>query len=274
MSTLKRSINDLISFTLLLIIIALCYRVLKQKQAEKLALENFQLERWSCASQMTASIAHEIRNPLTSIKGFIQLIMRKPDRPAPRSYLEIIASEIERIEKLVTEFQLLSRPIKPAEFVSVDIVMIMRDVVMLMESQALNKKVKLNLEYQFDDKLPVLYYVRGDQAQLKQVLINLLRNAIEAVDEQGHIEVTLTQCSGMIAIKIKDDGVGIPQEVLLKLGTPFYTTKPNGTGLGLSVCFNILESHGGKMEIKSKVGAGTTFTVLLPYLPADTSLET
>ncbi|MPL63525.1 Adaptive-response sensory-kinase SasA [bioreactor metagenome] len=273
LSMVKRSIHDMISFTLLLIIIALCYRVLKQKQAEKLALENFQLERWSCASQMAASVAHEIRNPLTSIKGFIQLIMRKPNQPAPQSYLEIIASEIERIDKLVSEFQMLSRPIKPAQFVLVDIISMVHDVVMLMEGQVLNKKVKLNLDDQLDDKQLINFQVQGDQAQLKQVVINIMRNAIDAVDEQGHIEVTLTQCSEMIAIEIKDDGVGIPEEVLLKIGTPFYTTKPNGTGLGLSVCFNILESHGGKLEIRSKVGVGTTFTIWLPCAPAGVGLE-
>lgn len=264
MAILKQSVNDIVIFALLLATISLCYRVLNQRRAEKIAQESLQLERLSCASQMAGSIAHEVRNPLTSIKGFIQLIMRKPDKPAPQSYLEVIVSEIERIEKLVTEFQMLSRPIKPAEFESVDVVQIMRDVIMLMEGQALNKKVRLEFDYKPDYYPLVVCRIQGDQSQLKQVMINLLRNAIEAVNEQGHIEVSLMPRNDQIAIEIKDNGAGIPQEVLLKLGTPFYTTKPNGTGLGLSVCFNIIESHGGKLEVRSKVGEGTTFTVLLP----------
>lgn len=266
-SMFKRSLNDLVIFTLLVIIIGLCYRVLKQRQAEKLALESLQMERLSCASQMAASIAHEVRNPLTSIKGFIQLIMRKPDRPAPPSYLEVIAAEIERIEKLVTEFQLLARPIKPAIFRPVNMVRVVKDVVMLMEGQAFNKKIELTFEDQLDNHLSAIFHTQGDQAQLKQVFINLLRNAIEAVDEAGRINVNLTLRDSMIAVTIKDNGMGMPQEVLLKLGTPFYTTKTNGTGLGLSVCFNIIESHGGKIEVTSQEGRETTFTVLLPYNP-------
>lgn len=262
----KRSINDLVIFALLLIIIGLCYRVLKQGQAEKLALESLQMERLSCAGQMAASIAHEVRNPLTSIKGFIQLIMRKPDRPAPPSYLEVIAAEIERIEKLVTEFQMLARPIKPAKFMPVNMVRIVQDVVMLMEGQALSKKIELTIDNQLDNHLSAIFHTQGDQAQLKQVLINLLRNAIEAVDEAGRVNIVLTLQNSMISIAIKDNGAGMPQEVLVKLGTPFYTTKSNGTGLGLSVCFNIIESHGGKIEVISQVGRGTTFTVYLPII--------
>lgn len=262
---LNRSFTDIAAFVFLLITIGLCYYFMLQAKHHKLEAENLRWERLSCASQMAATVAHEIRNPLTSIKGFIQLIMRKPDRPAPSGYLEIAMSEIERIEKLVTEFQMLSRPIKPAEFTPIDIEQIINDISMLMEGQASDKKVKLTYQSQLKYQFPVVYKVMGDQAQLKQVLINLIRNAIEAVEANGQVNVIAKEKNGTLALEVQDNGAGIPQEVLIKIGTPFYTTKPNGTGLGLSVCYNIIQNHNGKLEVTSKIGEGTIFTVLLPY---------
>lgn len=261
---LKKSISQLTIIVLLLLVIVLCYLVLKQRRAEKLAIENLQFERLNCASQMAATVAHEVRNPLTSIKGFVQLIMRKADCPPPINYLEIIVSEIDRIESLINEFQALAKPIKSAEFVPLELAKIVQSVVLLMEGQALNKKVRLNFEDQLDYKWIKAYYVMGDQSQLKQVFINIVRNAIEAVDENGNIDIFLSRQGVNLAVVVKDNGSGMTKEVLAKLGTPFYTTKPKGTGLGLSVCFNIISNHGGKIEVTSEVGKGTKFTILLP----------
>lgn len=261
-AVLKSSLLDIGIFLLLIISIGLLYYIISQAKRHEIEMENLRFERLICASQMAAGIAHEIRNPLTSIKGFIQLIMRKIDQPPPKSYLNIIYGEIERIEKLIYEFQMLARPLKPAHFCEIDMAKTVNDVVLLMETQALAKKASLVFNCCKDYQV---YRVMGDEAQLKQVLINLVRNAIEAVDAEGKIILSLSIKEGMVAITVSDNGTGIPQEVLVKLGTPFYTTKESGTGLGLSVCYSIVQNHNGRFEVTSKVGEGTSFTVLLPY---------
>lgn len=258
----KSSLFDIGIFLLLVITIGLLYYIISQSKRHELEMENLKFERLSCASQLAAGIAHEIRNPLTSIKGFIQLIMRRIDQPPPKSYLHIIYGEIERIEKLIYEFQMLARPLKPAQFCEIDMAKTVNDVMLLMEAQALAKKASLILNCRANSR----FQVKGDEAQLKQVLINLVRNAIEAVDTEGRIILSVSIKERMVSITVSDNGTGIPQEVLVKLGTPFFTTKESGTGLGLSVCYSIVQNHNGRIEVNSKVGEGTSFTVLLPHV--------
>lgn len=259
---IRGSLGDLGIFLLLILLIGLLCYILFQTRRHELEMENLKFERLASASQMAAGIAHEIRNPLTSIKGFIQLIMHKKDQPPPEGYLDIIYNEIERIEKLIYEFQMLARPLKQAYFKQIDVAKIVSDVSMLMQGQALEKKASLTFDGHFP--APSVYQVMGDEAQLKQVLINLIRNAIEAVDSGGKIDLSLSLKEKMVAITVSDNGIGIPQDVLVKLGTPFYTTKASGTGLGLSVCYSIVQAHNGQLEVVSKVGEGTSFTLKLP----------
>jgi signal transduction histidine kinase len=256
---LSKSFEDTASFFFLTICFGLLYGVWRLSERHEREREQLRMERMVCVNQLAAGIAHEIKNPLTSIKGFIQLMARRNDRPPRPEHLEIIVAEIGRIDNLITEFQMLARPPKEPVFEKVDICKLLHDIAFLMEGQLHNKNAAL------DVKLPTSDCdAFGDVSQLKQVFINLLKNAVEAVPAGGKVVITVGKRQGMMAITVEDNGNGIPQEIIGKLGTPFFTTKENGTGLGLSVCYSIVQSHGGKISVSSQADQGTTFTVLLP----------
>ncbi|HWR45761.1 sensor histidine kinase [Sporomusa sp.] len=256
---LSKSLEDAASFFFLAICFGLLYGVWRQAKRHEREREQLRMERMVCVNQLAAGIAHEIRNPLTAIKGFIQLMARRNDRPPRPEHLEIIVAEIGRIDSLISEFQMLARPPKEPVFEKVNICKLLQDVTFLMEGQLHTKNAAVTV------KMPALGCTAvGDISQLKQVFINLLKNAVEAVPNEGRVVVAVGRQQGMMAITIEDNGNGIPAEIIDKLGTPFFTTKEYGTGLGLSVCYSIVQNHGGKITVASQVGQGTTFTVLLP----------
>lgn len=260
---LRKAIDDAKSFLWLAVCFGLLYGVWRQARCHEREREQLRLERMICVNQLAAGIAHEIRNPLTSIKGFIQLMARRGDRPVSLEHLEIIISEIGRIDNLISEFQMLSRPLKEPLVEKINVYKLVNDVLLLMEGQFRNKNIV------FPPQLPLAGgCVLGDADQLKQVFINLVKNALEAVPIGGNVIIVASCQQDMIAVTIENDGDGIAPEIIEKLGTPFFTTKANGTGLGLSVCYSIVQNHGGKIMISSLPGRRTAFTVLLPS-PAD-----
>jgi PAS domain S-box-containing protein len=215
-------------------------------------------EKLALLGQMAAGIAHEIRNPLTSIKGFVQLF--KSDHPQ-EEYYDIVLSEIERINAIVGEFLVLAKP-TVAVFIEKDVKVLIKDVVTLINTQSILNNVQIFVE--FDRDLPI---VSCEENQLKQVFLNLLKNAIEAMPRGGNIDVKVKEKKeGKISIQIIDQGIGIPKERIPTLGEPFYTTKEKGTGLGLMTCYKIIESHNGELNIQSKVNEGTSIEVLLPTI--------
>ena len=251
----------------------LSYRHIQANNRYRKAMESIRVERMAAATQMAAEIAHEVRNPLTSIKGFIQLILHKTDKSKIDNYLEIILAEIDRIDSLVGEFQLLARPLKLPTLRKTDLAKLVGDVVMLMEGQAQAKNIVLEYALQGELFEQSGFEVNADSAQLKQVLINLLRNAFDAEQPGGNVKVSLNKTSDWVSIMVEDDGGGIPEETLKKIGTPFFTTKEFGTGLGLSLCFTIMNNHGGQLKAASKLGEGTVFTMLLPSYEASKNLD-
>ena len=256
---LRKALADAESFLWLAVCFGLLYGVRRQASYHEREREQLKMERMMCVNQLAAGIAHEIRNPLTSIQGFIQLMARRGDKPVSPEHLEIITSEIGRIDNLISEFQMLARPLKEPLFEKVNVCKLLNDVLLLMKGQFLNKSIVLDLQ------LPCSgCFVLGDTDQLKQVFINLVKNALEAAPVGGNVAIVVSRQQGMLAITVENNGDGIPPEIIEKLGTPFFTTKANGTGLGLSVCYSIVESHGGKIMISSLVGKKTVFTVLLP----------
>lgn len=260
MAMLRNSLADASIFFLTLLVILLLYRTLQDAKHHQTEVERLRLERLSCVNQLAAGIVHEIRNPLTSIKGFLQLIMRKQRESVMQSYLDVMFGEIERMERLISEFQMLARPAKTGHLVKINLAKTISNVILLMESQAVNKNAVL--DYYTEQTA----WVYGDESQIKQVLINLVRNAIEAVGEKGEIHVSLSVAPGTATVTVRDNGTGIPEDILNRLGTPFYTTKEHGTGLGLSICYSIINSHGGNVKIDSKVGEGTAISVSLPCI--------
>ena len=208
--------------------------------------------------ELAAGIAHEIRNPMTALKGFIQLLQGSIKEDYSM-YFNVITSELQRIESIITEFLVLAKP-QAIQFRQNDITKIMKDTIDLLGAQATMHNVQITAKY--SESLPLIYC---EPNQLKQVFINILKNAIEVMPKGGIIDVKIERlCEEFIRISIKDQGCGIPEDKIKKLGEPFYTTKERGTGLGLMVSFKIIEEHRGKIEVESEVGVGTTFYITLP----------
>lgn len=278
---LHRSFNFFLASCLLLVCAMLMYRNYHQQRSYEVERSRLHMERLQSVNELAAGIAHEIRNPLTSIKGFIQLIARRGDQVPNQSHIEIVLTEINRIDKLVGEFQLLTRPLKTPNYIRIDVERMIGDVIILMESQAVDKSVQLEFSNKIDlllaERVGVMergggqkkVHVFGEETQLKQVLINLVKNAIEVVGENGEVDIALGVLEEMVIITVRDNGIGMSDEILRKVGTPFFTTKASGNGLGLSVCYNIIHNHGGIIKVTSEVGKGTIFSVQLPYVTED-----
>jgi PAS domain S-box-containing protein len=232
------------------------YQITKDITESILAEERLRRsDKLAAVGLLAAGVAHEIRNPLTTVKGFVQLLMSDMDK----HYADILLSEIDRINLIVSEFLILSKP-QVIKYESQNIKLILTKITSILESQATLKGIQLISEY--DLNIP---FINCEQNQLKQVFINLIKNAIEAMPNGGKIIIKAKKINNkMVSIQIIDQGMGIEKERIPKLGEPFYTTKENGTGLGLMVCFKIIEQHGGIMNISSQINKGTTVEVCLP----------
>jgi two-component system, sporulation sensor kinase A len=214
-------------------------------------------DKLSALGQMAAGIAHEIRNPLTSLKGFVQLL--RSQVPKHPEYFEIMLSELDRINQIVTEFMKIAKP-QTTVFQQKDMSEIVDSIVALMNSQAILHNIEIRVA--LEPALPVIYC---DENQLKQVFINVLKNAMEAMQHGGSIQIRARVWNERaIEVLIIDQGPGIPEAYLAKLGDPFFTTKETGTGLGLMVCYQIIEAHQGTFQISSEMGKGTQVQIRLP----------
>lgn len=210
--------------------------------------------------ELAAGIAHEIRNPMTALKGFIQLLQGSVKEDFS-TYFSVINSELKRIESIITEFLILAKP-QATQFLEKDINLIVQETIELLRAQALLQNVIITPIYH---KQMVIFC---EANQLKQVFINIMKNALEAMPTGGKICIeTDTWKDEYVKISISDEGMGIPEEKIKKLGEPFYTTKERGTGLGLMVSYKIIEEHHGWIEVESSLGEGTTFHVYLPFKP-------
>ena len=225
------------------------------KETEKLLRRS---EKLTAVGELAAGVAHEIRNPLTSLKGFASLVYNSSQDEKSKEFLQIMLSEIDRINFIVSEFMLLARP-HEKEFARSDLVSLLRHVISLLKSQAILKNIEIRTQYDCVE-FPIL----GEENQLKQVFVNVLKNAIEAMADGGVIYVKVTEDNNLVTVTIKDQGVGIPEHQLPRIGEPFYTLKENGTGLGLMVSFGIIDNHNGEMRLSSVEGEGTTVKVSLP----------
>jgi len=218
-----------------------------------------QSEKLSIVGQLAAGIVHEIRNPLTSINGFIKLM--RTTKIDKEQYYDIIESELKSIEVIANEMLILAKP-NVVDCKRVDLIHLMEQVVAFMNLQAMLKNSNLVAELSTE---PI--WIHCEPNQIKQVVINLIKNAIDAMPSQGGNIFIGTHIEGeYITISIQDEGCGIPPDQVKKLGQPFFTTKDTGTGLGLMVSYNIIAKHGGAIEVNSTEGKGTTFTIMLPYV--------
>lgn len=214
-------------------------------------------EKLTTVGQLAAGVAHEIRNPLTTLRGFLQL--QQQTKKLNSRHTDLMLSELDRINLIVSEFLILAKP-QAVHFQIKDIRYILGDVISLLDSQAHLHSVEFSTNFSIQALL-----VHCEENQLKQVFINLLKNAIEAMPDGGTIHLeTWAGEPDQVMIRIKDEGEGISKEALAKIGEPFFTNKETGTGLGLMISQRIIESHKGLLEIESELGSGTTVTVSLP----------
>lgn len=229
--------------------------ITEKKQAQELLIKT---EKLSIAGELAAGIAHEIRNPVTAIKGFLQL-MEHGNMTNHEIYFEIMEAEIERIELILSELLMLSKP-QVVQYESTNISMLIRDIVILLEAQAIMNNVQIELDFDSDEII-----LKCEKNQIKQVAINFIKNAIESMPQGGKLVVQLRkQEDTELLIRFMDEGCGIPDYVLSRLGQPFYTTKEKGTGLGFMVSKRIIENHYGTVSVYSEENIGTTIEVLLP----------
>ncbi|MCM3726352.1 ATP-binding protein [Neobacillus cucumis] len=213
-------------------------------------------EKQATAGQLAAGIAHEIRNPITAIKGFLQLLMG--ENVGNRIYFEIINSEIDRIEEILKELMVLAKPNKQ-KYERINLHSLLEQVITLMASQALLNDIQIETQFDFTNT-----WIIGDNNQLKQVFINYIKNAIEAMPEGGMLRINASPLvGGQVRVSITDQGSGIPEDILNQIGQPFFTTKENGTGLGLLVSRQIIKEHKGDLFIESS-NNGTTIHVEFP----------
>ncbi|MBM7655073.1 PAS domain S-box protein [Neobacillus cucumis] len=215
-------------------------------------------DKLAAVGQLAAGVAHEIRNPLTSMKGYAEFLQLDEKDPERMEFLNIILDEIERVNTIVEDFMVLAKP-KAVELEEKNVVPVIRNVVSLLEFEARKKNVRLL----FDCDKEIIQ-IECDENRLKQVFLNFIKNGIEAMPNGGDLQVKIVIHDNNVQISIQDSGVGIPKEKLKKLGEPFFTTKKNGNGLGLMVSFKIIESHNGKVFVESEPNKGTTFNILLP----------
>jgi two-component system, NtrC family, nitrogen regulation sensor histidine kinase GlnL len=227
-------------------------------------------DRLAMVGTLAAGLAHEIRNPLGGIKGAAQLLRRSLDRDSSLiEYTNIMTREVDRVNLLIEQLLDLSRPAK-LEIVPLNIHEVLEDILMLeMKTKA---EPTITVKKLFDPSLPP---IRGDRNRLTQVFLNLVRNGYQAMDGSGTLTITTrldtdryvrgqgTGRSKFIWVEIADQGVGIKEEDLLHIFSPFFTTKNSGTGLGLAVCYWIIKEHGGIIRVETSEGKGSTFKVSL-----------
>ena len=217
-------------------------------------------ERLATAGKMAASFAHEIRNPLSSMRMLAQMLMRKQDLSEARrkQSMEYILEEIERIDVIVKGFMDFARPafLDPAPH---DLNQVLQEVLDLMEANLNHHQILLIKKF-----APDLPAIPLDRDKLKQAFMNIVLNAMDAMPEGGTLEILTLQDSDRVRIDVVDTGVGIPPEDLNRLFEPFFTTKSQGTGLGLANAKRVLEQHGGDIQGKSVVEQGTTISLWLP----------
>ncbi|HSU80051.1 MAG TPA: ATP-binding protein [Candidatus Angelobacter sp.] len=219
-------------------------------------------EKLSIVGQLAAGVAHEIRNPLTSLKGFLQLLKERNEVPENSPFYDIMLSEIDRIHFISGELLFLAKP-QAKKFGTFDLVTCLDQVIHLFETETNLHNIQLQLANQVPENL--LAKINGDQNQIKQVLVNIIKNGMEAMPSGGTITIEIDlECEEKVRIKVKDQGRGIAKERLEKLGEPFYTTKEKGTGLGLMVSSRIVETHRGTIQFDSKMGEGTAVTLIFP----------
>ncbi|WP_243296259.1 two-component system sensor histidine kinase NtrB [Bacillus litorisediminis] len=224
-----------------------------RKKAEK---RLYDAEKLSAIGEIAAGVAHEIKNPLTAITGFLQLLKSEIEHP----YLDIISNELDNALSTLTNLLQVAKPDLDNEpSITFNLCLELERLLFLFQDQF----YRVEIEKRLSDKEQK---IMGKKNLLLKAFFNLLKNAFEAIEDKGKIILEHYFKDGFIHIKISDTGVGIPEDKIKKLGTPFFSTKSEGTGMGLTQVFHTIHTHGGTIDIQSEVGKGTDFLIKIPLL--------
>jgi two-component system, sporulation sensor kinase B len=230
------------------------------REIHQLRSEMQNSEKLKVISELTSIFAHEIRNPMQVTRGFLQLL-NEPDLPKKKKeYIQISIEELDRANEIINDFLSFGKPsINNNE--RIDVGYQLQRVVNIIQSYSLNHNVEIKTDF-YDN-----CWVYANPQKLNQLLINILKNAIESMPNGGIVWITCTSTAeGYIKINIKDQGIGMTKEQIDRLGSPFYSLKESGTGLGMMVSFQIVRSFKGKIQVNSEKGMGTEFIILLPRI--------
>ncbi len=223
-------------------------------------------DRLRSVGELAAAIVHEIKNPLSAIKGAAQIIEKEIPVESPRrGFVTIIEEEVDRLNRLVGEFLNFAKPRQPVKTPS-DLNQLIRSVITFTSNEA--EKNGIRLSAKLDGQLP---YALVDPEQIKQVLLNLIINALHATPRGAVVEVTSRRAGEFAELAVRDHGVGIEPGIRDRIFDPFFTTKPEGSGLGLSVAYQLIKQHGGEIEVADTGGEGSLLVVRLPLTAGATA---
>ncbi|OME24655.1 two-component sensor histidine kinase [Paenibacillus odorifer] len=247
-------INIIAVQVLLFFIFQISFKRMKKQQLYYEQLQ--QSERLKMVGQLTAAVAHEIRNPVTVVRGFLQFFDEDPsfDDPMKRKF-KLMIDELNTVEQIISQFLTLSKPNGEQKLEKVDVKDVIESVTGLLHSYAMLSDNQIVTYVEEDCKISI------NKIEFKQLLINIIKNALEASDVGKSVSIMANRNNNFIEITIIDEGSGMSEAEVKSLGTPFYSLKSNGTGLGLMICFNIVEKYGGEINYSSSEGKGTTATI-------------
>ncbi|MBM7652381.1 ATP-binding protein [Neobacillus cucumis] len=251
------TVNAVCTYALVMfVIMVLLEKIMNNNNARKSLLQS---ERLIVLSELSASVSHEIRNPLTVTNGFLQLLSKsRTITMEERTYIEYALLELKRAEKIVSDFLAFAKP-QSENMVNSNLKEETEYVKNIMTPFANMHQV--DIQYTFNNTLTFKY----DKNQIQQCLINLLKNAVEAMKENGGILlIVVSEQKNNVMIKIEDNGIGMNKEEVLQLGSPYYSTKKEGTGLGMLMVYSTISKVNGTIQVDSEKGKGTTFTILIP----------
>ena len=236
-------------------------RQLRESRAEIQHLHRTQMlraEHLATLGELAAGLAHEIRNPLAGIAGVIEIVGRDlpPESPA-RAVFGDVKEEVQHINRIVTDLLEIARPKAPDKRTA-DLISTVEHAALFAREQAGHRKIELTVRRR---PLP---NVEHDPGQIHQVVLNLVLNAIQATDPGGSVAIEFEEDDESVMVEVSDTGRGIPPEILSNIFRPFFTTKGEGTGLGLSLAKRIVEDHAGRIEVSSRLGQGSRFSIILP----------
>lgn len=226
------------------------------EKRERMELEVAKLERFNIIGQLAAGLGHEVRNPMTTIRGFLQMLQNKPDLLTYKGYFDLMIEELDRTNTIITDFLSLVKN-KPTELKRQSLNKLLENLFPLLLADAYTQGKKCIFEPGDIEDLDI------DTNEITQLVLNLARNGLDAMYPDGCLTIKTFVDGQNIVLSVSDEGTGISPEHISKLGTPFFTTKESGTGLGLPMCYSIAHRHHAQIEVKTGLD-GTTFLIRFP----------